>query len=220
MLSLRQSAALVAAVVVYVALVAIALVELVLPAPPPPDVDRAEPFGAALTEHVVFVIIDGLRYDIATDDEWMPHMARRMREHTSAEMWANQITMTSSAVLTYGTGQRGDIDQIVTNETQRPARYDHLPSILHDARLSTAAVGDRGWFRMFPGTWDKEHQDPEGVAIDVDYNPEIFAAATKMLGEEPRPAFMVVHFVTPDHQAHAYTVKSAEYEAHIHAFDK
>jgi len=33
--------------------------------------------------------------------------------------------MTSSAVLTYGTGQRGDLDQIVNNESGGAVRYDH-----------------------------------------------------------------------------------------------
>ena len=43
--------------------------------------------------------VDGLRYDLATDPETMPLFARAMQEHSSGEIWAGQITMTSGALL-------------------------------------------------------------------------------------------------------------------------
>jgi hypothetical protein len=190
---------------------------LVLPRPPPSHVPVPPPMGPALTQHLALIIVDGLRYDTATDDALMPAMAERMRTHTSAEIWASKVSMTSSAILTYSTGQRGDIDQIVNNESGSPPVFNDLIHNARAAALTTACVGDRTWFSFFPDAWSYGHPDPHGLAIDVDYNAEIFAAAYETIAK--RPNLFVLHFVTPDHQAHAHGVTSARYRAHIRAFD-
>ncbi|HIA02981.1 MAG TPA: hypothetical protein EYN66_13920 [Myxococcales bacterium] len=150
--------------------IVVLLYRLVIPTPPPAAVDVPEAGNKALTGRVALIIIDGLRYDIGVDSEQMPYMARRMRETGGTEIWANQVTMTSSAITTYATGQRGDLDQVVNNETATPTPYNHLFENLRNAGLTTAAVGDNGWFNTYPNAWDFEHRDPRGVAIDVDYN--------------------------------------------------
>ena len=194
-------------------------IELVIAPQPPPDVAARPPVTKALTNHLVLVVIDGLRHELAVDAEVMPHLAARMAREASGEIWASPVSMTSSAVLTYATGQRGDIDQIVNNETGRPVEYDHLVRNAKRAGLVTAFTGDRAWLKMFGDSWDRTHPDPYGVGIEVDYNAEIFEAAEGFLRESPRPNFAVFHFVTPDHQAHAYGTTSERYRAHIHAFD-
>jgi hypothetical protein len=203
--------------VALVVVVILAVRGLILPHPPPSDLAVPGPLGPALTEHLVFVIIDGLRYDTATSDALMPAMARRMRERTSAEIWAGKVSMTSSAILTYATGQRGDLDQIVNNESGSPPVFNDL---IHNARaagLTTACVGDRTWFAFFPGAWTHSHPDPRGLSIEADYNAEIFEAAHAILAKQPN--LFIVHFVTPDHQAHAFGSNSDRYRAHIRDFD-
>src|SRR5438874_2703505 len=101
-----------------------------LPVAPPPL--AAPPAAhAALTRHLAFVVVDGLRYDVATDAALMPHSAAAMREHASGAILAGEVSMTSSAVLAYGTGQPGDLDQIVFNELGRRTAFDHLPGHAH-----------------------------------------------------------------------------------------
>ncbi|MSP23703.1 MAG: hypothetical protein EXR75_00775 [Myxococcales bacterium] len=207
--------ALLAASLVFVVL------RLLLPAPLPPTFAPAP--RAAVTvrhaRHLVFVVVDGLRYDVATDERLMPRFARNMRDRSSGEIWSGPVSMTSAAVLAYGTGRRGDIEQIVLNETAAATHFDHLPGIVKDAGLGTAATGDVAWFSLFPDAWDTAHPDPPGLAIDVDFNAEIFEASRRILALVPRPALTILHFVTPDHQAHAYGATSDRYRAHIHAFD-
>lgn len=216
--SYRHVAAVLALCVAFVAALTFGLLGLALPQPPPPELPTPAPLGPPLTRHLMLVVIDGLRQDIATDAAKMPHLAARLQAHASGVVWANPVSMTSSAVLTYGTGQRGDIDQVVNNETGSPTAYDHLPAAVRDAGLTTAGTGDHAWFQMYPGAWDREHPDPEGVGMEVDYNAEIFAAAREMLAE-PRPALHVVHFVTPDHQGHVHGPLSERYAEHIRGFD-
>ena len=209
--------------VALVAALSFALVRIVVPRPPPAELPVPAPLGPALTRHLLLVIVDGLRYDFATDPERMPDLARRMREHTSAEIWSSPVSMTSSAILTYATGQRGDIDQIVNNESGSAVAHNDLVHNARAAGLVTACTGDRAWMKYFPGAWTLEHPDPAGVGIEVDYNAEIFDAASAFLrgeGAPARPALMVAHFVTPDHQAHAWGVLSDRYRAHLRAFDQ
>lgn len=209
----------IAAVLVVVGLL-VGLIALVVPRPPPESVPVPAPLGPPLTKHLAFIIVDGLRFDIATDPARMPLFAKRMREETSGEILSGRVSMTSSAVLTYATGQRGDVDQIINNESGSPVAYNHLIQNARKAGLVTAATGDWAWFRMFKGHWSMERPDPEGIAIDVDYNAEIFEAAHRFIKSSPRPNFAVFHFVTPDHQAHAYGVQSERYQRHIADFDQ
>lgn len=194
----------------------VGVVRVVVPPAAPIALPVPPPMTSALTRHLAFVIVDGLRFDTATNAELMPHFSRRMSAKPSGEMWAGEVSMTSSAILTYGTGQRGSADQIINNETGSAVAYNNLLDNAQAAGLFTAGTGDRAWFRMFRG-WSWKHPDPEGVAIDVDYNAEIFEAARTALTKQPN--LLVVHFVTPDHQAHAYGSLSERYRRHIHDFD-
>jgi len=53
---------------------------IVAPAPAPAHVKARPAVGTRLAKHILFVVVDGLRYDIATDPARMPHFARAMRE--------------------------------------------------------------------------------------------------------------------------------------------
>ena len=194
------------------------VVRLLLPAPAPPVVvSKQVERPRALTRHLFFVVVDGLRYDFATDPARMPQFAGAMRRHTSAEMWAGRVTMTTSAVLSYGTGQRGSLEQVVRNANPAPPAFDTWLRGARGAGLRIAVAGDPAWQEMFGSYIDRMRPDPEGVAIDVDFNPQTFRDARELLAEKPN--FMVAHFVTPDHQGHAYTLRSERYRAHLADFD-
>lgn len=215
---MRRAVLLLLAAVCVAVGVVVGIVRFVIPQPPPAQLKAVAPATSGLTRHLALVVVDGLRYDTAIDPAKMPAFSRRMRERASGEIWAGAVSMTSSAVLTYATGQRGGVEQIVNNESGSAVAYENIIDNARAAGLVTAGTGDHAWFRMFPQAWSMQHPDPEGVAIDVDYNAEIFAAANEFL--KARPNLLVVHFVTPDHQAHAYGTHSERYRKHIVEFDK
>ncbi|HYP87967.1 MAG TPA: alkaline phosphatase family protein [Polyangiaceae bacterium] len=190
---------------------------LILRPPPPPRV--ALPAARApLTSHLLFVVVDGLRYDVATDPERMPHFAAAMRERRSAEIYAGRVSMTSAAVQNFGTGQRGRFAQIVRNINPDPPAYN---SWLHNAAergRSLALAGDPVWVEMFGSSFRRQLLDPPGVAMDYDFNEQTFKNTRTLLGE--LPSVVVSHFVTPDHQGHVYGIPSARYRKHIHDFDQ
>ncbi|HRI63663.1 MAG TPA: alkaline phosphatase family protein [Polyangium sp.] len=218
--SFRKAVCVFLGALTFVVAVLLMTVRLVIPPPVPPAVPVPVAAGPALTQHLVFIIIDGLRYDVALDRAAMPFLSRQMAEHRSAEIWCGTVSVTSSAVLTYGTGQRGDLEQIIKNELGTPVVFNDLIGNAKSGGLLTASAGARVWLKLYPNRWDYMHPDPPGVALDVDHNAEIFAASREFLHASPRPNFSVHHFIAPDHQGHAHGTFSDKYRAHIRAFDK
>lgn len=173
---------------------------------------------ARISKRVLLVIVDGLRYDVATDPKRMPLFAQAMMTHSQAEIWAGPVSMTSSAVMAIGTGQRGRLEQVIRNLHAEPARQN---SWLNNAKangLRIMTVGDAAWPQFYSQWLERYYTDPEGVAIDVDFNPETFANVRRLRLEQPD--FLVAHFVTPDHQGHAYRVASERYARHMLDFDQ
>ncbi|MFO0567794.1 MAG: hypothetical protein U0263_19195 [Polyangiaceae bacterium] len=207
-----------AAAVVLIGVVVMGLLRVVLPAQKPPEVTAARTPSPRLTPHLLLVVVDGLRWDVATDEKLMPELARAMRTESSGELWAGRVSMTTSAVLAFGTGQRGSFDQVVRNVNPAPPPHDSWLRAGRAAGLGVMSVGDPAWVQMYGSALSAQRTDPEGVAIDVDFNPTTFRDARELRSRAPDA--LVVHFVTPDHQAHAYTVPSRRYREHIAGFDR
>jgi hypothetical protein len=203
--------------VAFTACTVFAVLRVIAPPPAPAQVQPAKPLSPRLTRHVLFVIVDGLRYDVATDPARMPHFAAAMARESSAEIWAGRISMTTSAVLSMATGQRGRLEQIVRNLSPGPPPHNSWLQNAQAAGLRVATVGDPAWSQCFGPHLFQHRDDPAGVAIDVDFNPQTFRNTRELL--KLAPDLLVAHFVTPDHQGHAYGVVSARYTAHIRAFD-
>ena len=171
-----------------------------------------------LTQHVLLVVVDGLRWDIAGSPNIMPRFAAAMQRHTSAAIWANPISMTSSAVLAYGTGERASLDQVLENLHLPPARLNSWLQNAQAAGLTLAAAGDPAWAQLYGKYLTSFRPDPTGVAIDRDFNAQTFDSAREL--QHTAPGFLVAHFVTPDHQGHAYGISSERYRAHLQQFDR
>jgi hypothetical protein len=197
--------------------VTLGVLSTVSPPRAPSNVVAGSPLGPRLSQRVLFVIVDGLRYDVATNPEPMPRFAAAMQSRTSGEVWAGRVSMTSSAVLSIGTGQRGRLEQVVRNIKAEPPPHNSWIANARAAGLRVGVVGDGAWQGMYgPDLWEFRG-DPEGVAIDVDFNPQAFQNTRDLLSA--RPDVLIAHFVTPDHQGHAYGIRSERYRKHIHDFD-
>jgi hypothetical protein len=172
----------------------------------------------ALTQQLMLVVVDGLRFDIATNPERMPRFSERMKSGASAEVWAGRVSMTSSAVLAFGTGQPGGMDQVVRNIRPRPPAFDSWLAAAKRRGLTLMAAGDPVWKQMYGADLVRTLLDPPGAGIEEDFNPKTFRDTRELLAEQPN--FLVAHFVTPDHQGHSYGIFSARYAAHIHGYDR
>lgn len=203
-----------------VALTVALVVALVVAKPPPASLTAPAPLTSALTQHLIVIVVDGLRYDTATDPEKMPHFARRMRDHASGNVRAGAVSMTSAAVLTLGTGQRGDVEQIVKNESKTRTLFNDVISNMKAAGLRTGCAGDPFWEMLFPDAWTVKATSQLSVAIGVDDTAKAFSLARSLLAERPRMNFMAIHFATPDHMAHHYGTFGPGYVEYIRNFDR
>jgi len=201
----------------YVVGVVFASLSLLKPQKPPP-LPKAAVVHAALTEHLLFVIVDGLRYDVATDPTLMPRFSAAMKQHRSADIMAGPVSMTSSAVQSFASGQRGRLEQVARNINPDPPPFQNWMQNARERGLRVALVGDRTWLDAYGGSFDETRPDPPGVAIDFDYNAQTLRDGRELLAHAPNA--LILHFVTPDHQGHAYGVRSARYRAHITGFDR
>lgn len=200
-----------------VAVVLAGVLGIVLPTRAPAAFQSPPATHGRVATRLMLVIVDGLRWDVANDPARMPEFSRAMREEAAGELWAGRVSMTTSAVLTIGTGQRGGFEQIVRNLDARPPPFESWLVTAKERGLTVMSVGDRAWGQMFGRALSERRVDPDGVAIDVDFNPITFADGRELRARNPD--VLIVHFVTPDHQAHAYTVPSRRYAEHIRGFD-
>ncbi len=193
------------------------VVRVVLPPAEPPALPARAAEHAPLTQRLLLVVVDGLRYDVALDAELMPAFSQAMRSRQSAELWAGRVSMTTSAILSLGTGQPGGFEQVVRNVRPPPTPYDSWLRQAKAAGRRVIAVGDPAWGQMYRGAFALELPDPEGVSIEVDYNPQTFADTRRALALKPDA--VIAHFVSPDHQGHAYGIYSEKYRTHIRGYD-
>ena len=199
-------------------LVAVLLLTELLRSPKPPHVEHEPPVSPALTEHLLLFVVDGLRYDLGVDPDIVPNYARHMRTQTHGRMWADRVTMTSSALLSIGAGQRGDFMQLVLNLNGRDLGYDNIVANARSKGLLTALAGDETWARSF-GKFDSQVVDAHGMSIETDNSQEIFEASYSIARAEPRANLFVAHFISTDHQAHAHGTDTPQYAAHLRKFD-
>jgi hypothetical protein len=206
--------------VVLVAGIAAMVMRVVTPAAPSAELPARPPLGAPLTKRLAFVLLDGVRYDVATDGRRMPRLAERFRSNASAELWAEPISMTASAALVFGTGAHAGIDQAIRNETSQPTLFEDLFTIARAAHLRTGTVGDPVWTGLYPGGWDVTRaEDPHQLAVGVGDDEARFLEAGALQQVAPPVDVAVYHFATPDHMAHGYGIASPVYETYIASFD-
>jgi hypothetical protein len=206
--------------VVLVVGIAAMVMRVVTPPPPSAELARRAPLGPALTKRLAFVLLDGVRYDVATDGRRMPRLSERFRANAGAELWAEPISMTASAALVFGTGAHAGIDQAIRNETSQPTLFDDLFTIARAAHLRTGTVGDPVWTGLYPTGWDVTRaEDPHQLAVGVGDDEARFLEAAALQSLQPNVDVAVYHFATPDHMAHGYGIASPVYEKYIASFD-
>lgn len=200
----------------YVVGVVFASLALVRPQAPP-VVPVTPVVHGPLTQHLLFVIVDGLRYDIATDPQRMPGFAKAMRERRSARVMAGPVSMTSAAVQNFGSGQPGRLEQIVRNLDPDPVRFDSWLASARRRGLRVSHVGDGTWLRMYGAHVSESRADPAGVSLDYDFTDITFTKARSALAGSPQ--VLLVHFRVPDQQGHAHGIQSTEYRKYMQHFD-
>jgi hypothetical protein len=206
--------------VVLVAGIAGMSLRIVTPGPPPSHVAPRAPLGPPLTKRLALVVLDGLRFDVATEPRRMPKLAARFRSNASAELWAEPISMTASAALVFGSGAHAEIDLAIRNESSQPTLFEDIFTLARRSHhLRTGTVGDPVWTGLYPNGWDVTRADPHWLAVGMSDDEAAFASARAIQTADPPIDLAVFHFPNPDHMAHGHGLASQTYQTYIASFD-
>ncbi|MFO0571572.1 MAG: hypothetical protein U0263_38445 [Polyangiaceae bacterium] len=153
------------------------------------------------------ILVDGLRYDFATSDERAPQpgaFAARAFERRGV----GGPNHHSAAVLSFGTGTRGNFSQIVLNVHARRTSANHLFENRQDRRPEHGLIGDPVWKQAY-GPFDRERLSPVDPMLEIDDSAELDRVAREWQEAGPLPNVLVLHFFAHDHQGHAFGIYSA-----------
>jgi hypothetical protein len=175
--------------------------------PPQPG----EPSGDPLTRRVVFVLVDGLREDLAYDEELMPVFNSLKSQGASATM---HVGIPSLSTPAYGVLMTGAWPYL----SDAPAMnldYEDIPVMTQDNIFSAAArngmktaLSGYNWFeKLIPASdlTDGFFTPGEDEAADLD----VMAAALPWL-DDPAYQLVLIHIDQIDHMEHVYGALSAE----------
>ena len=192
--------ALLATSAILAAAVARAWANLDLPMPRIGAVEPAAPAPPLRRGRVLFVVIDGLRADVA---ETLPFLGELTAGGARARLWADPPTYSAAQYVALLTGVPPRDSGVRGNETLRPAGVDDVARRAREAGLRTAVVSTcvDWWSRLFPGSF---------VDARVTAEADVRTQVETMAGE---PALLVVHLCQVDNAGHAAGARSPEYAA-------
>jgi len=112
-----------------------------------------------LVSRVVFVIVDGLRYDVS---ETMPALQRLRQSGAAGRSIVAVPSMSQATWTTLVSGARPEIDGAVLFNAEdnaiQPIQVEHLFQLAKQASLTTALAGELWWEKMVPPEYlDKSH---------------------------------------------------------------
>ncbi|MFT7625695.1 MAG: hypothetical protein ACI9WU_004886, partial [Myxococcota bacterium] len=173
-----------------------------------PDMGRAA--------RLIWIVVDGLRADAASDPAVMPFLASR---HSGIRGIASAThpAMTQTAVFAMGVGRAATLAESLENFVPPEAPAENLFAWLKGAGRTVHLLGDATWTHRY-GRWATKTQPmPEGGHSDTHASDEATMTAALESLQQP-PDVLVVHFVGPDHVAHADGV-GASYHARLREID-
>jgi hypothetical protein len=112
-----------------------------------------------LVSRVVFVIVDGLRYEVS---ETMPALQRLRQSAAAGRSIVAVPSISQAAWTTLVSGARPEINGAVLFNAEdnaiQPIQVDHLFQLAKQASLTTALAGELWWEKMVPAKYlDKSH---------------------------------------------------------------
>ena len=170
-----------------------------------PDAAASSP----IVQQVVYVIVDGLRYDTSLD---MPYLNYLREQGAYAVMHSKPPSYSQPSWTTLVTGAwpaiNGSPPLNAEYEDIKPIQVDHIFAALRRAGMTSAIAGFNWWEKMVP-------QDLLSAGFYVEGEDD---AADRAVMKESlefldsvRPNLLLVHLDQADYIAHRYGGESAEY---------
>jgi hypothetical protein len=173
---------------------------------PPLSADRTTP----LTEQVVLVLVDGLRYDTSLQ---MPYLNSLRPHGAQAKLLASPPSTTQTAWVTLISGAGPEVNDMPlferTADLLQPLTIDHLFAAVRRAGLSVGIAGFQWWEKLVPpDSLDlKYYADAEDDAADI----RVVDRAVVFI-EQFRPNFLLVNLRQVQEAGQTFGGTSVEYQ--------
>lgn len=187
-----------------------------------PDVIEAP--SPRLASRVLWVVVDGLRYDTALDDQlrWMPELQVLARQGASGEASTTPITMTGVGVRAMATGMSPSLADLARNWSLPHVTDDHLFARIKARGGRAVALGNETWFQLFPETLAKATTARPGIikfAQPVNGFDRFLTKRALELARDDSWELAVLHFGGVDNASHMWTPWSEKFRAKITEID-
>ena len=187
-----------------------------------------------LTDRIVLVVVDGLRYDSSLTMPFLNELRHQGIDFVS-EVGEPALSFPGWTAIASGAGP--ELSGVTTNWYRSAVKVDTIFASAHRAGLKTAVVGAAGWGSLFLGQIDVARysyspdrspkdatevipgprsyfDDARNISVDED-----IARGAAIVWREAMPNLLVIHFLGPDQFGHARGAASPEYAADIARVD-
>ncbi|CAH2042529.1 unnamed protein product, partial [Iphiclides podalirius] len=189
------------------------------------SIDGQEVYNAG--EHsVILMVIDGLRYDFATE-EYMPYTGELLKNKSACiyVSVAEPPTVTMPRIKAMMTGSISTFADVALNFGAPAVRGDSVLRVASSRGRRSVLYGDDTWLRLFPGMW-AEHDGTTSFYV-TDYT-EVDNNVTRHLDkiltpdENSKPVFdfLVLHYLGLDHIGHLEGARSLKIKPKLIEMDQ
>ena len=168
--------------------------------------------GQAVTEHVVVVVIDGLRLDISNQ---MPTLNQLRSQGADRVMTVGQPSFSLPGWTVIGTGAWQEQSAVTFNFYEGAITIDTLFDEAKRAGLTTAIVGDAPWGQLYATGVDSEHLMQElpdeytNLDADLQFDKDTTDLALEVL--QTKPNLTLIHLLSVDSSGHGWGGASPQY---------
>jgi len=154
---------------------------------------QTEATSPAVTDHVVLVIIDGLRLDVSRE---LSTINRIRRQGADLVVTTGQPSLSNPAVAVFGSGTWQEVNGVTTNWHDGAVTVDNIFACLNRAGLSSVVVAGKGWGDAFGQDIGTLYAYPWSEGYDV----QVTETALHVL-QQP-PSLLIVHYSGVDEAGH------------------
>lgn len=169
--------------------------------------------GAAATDGVLLIIIDGLRVDTSRELATLNQLRT-----TGADLTAitGQPSLSNPAAAVIPSGTLQEIHGVTTNWYEGELLVDNILLAARRGEKSTAVVAGKGWTSLYGSDIDDMYEFDDS---SDQYDENVLNQALAVLESGTIPDLMIVHFGEVDHFGHSHGGASPEYLAIAHETD-
>ncbi|MEM3396105.1 MAG: alkaline phosphatase family protein [Thermoplasmata archaeon] len=169
--------------------------------------------GSPITEKVVFVVVDGLRYDISCKMSFL----NTLRENGSDLVsWTNIPSLSYPGWSALLTGARPEVTGKILNWGDVALRTENLFSVTYEMGVGNSLIGCPDWWLLL-GDNITGGEKIEGTGDFVAADLEVKNAALRILRNPP--SLTLIHFLSVDVAGHLYGGASEGYLSRAREID-